>query len=241
MEGTDRRSDLFRCQGLSSHLHCREAWLQAITEPFDGRYEVPSRSYFSRTALPTLYASTRKQVNQELSNVQYLSATTDMWSSIGMRPYMSYTVHYIDDEWKLRNRCLQTQFLPDDHTGEHLAEAMEAALGAWDLHAANQTCLTTNNGSNIKNAAGHLLWPRLSCFGHNLHLAITKALQGDNRCSRALGVSRKVVSAFSISWKRRRELTKAQMNLELPQCSLVAVSESIHDNRENCKALVLWI
>jgi len=98
------------------------------------------------------------------------------------------------------------------------------------LMKSRKTSLLTDppdNGSNIKNAAGRLLWPRLSCFGHNLHLAITKALQGDNRCSRALGVSRKVVSAFSISWKRRRELTKAQMNLELPQRSLVAVSESI--------------
>ena len=184
-----------------------------LLNSLDPRYEVPSRSYFSRTALPTLYASTRDKVKQELSKVEYFSATTDLWSSIGMRPYISYTIHSIDDEWKLQNRCLQTHFLPDDHTGENLLEAMEATLATWELNGANQVCLTTDNGTNLIRVAELLGWTRLSCFGHNLHLAIPNALKDDQQCSRALGVSRKVVSAFSMSWKRRREFTKAQMNL----------------------------
>ena len=59
-----------------------------------------------------------------------------MWSSIGMQPYMSRnTIHYIDSKWKLQNICLQTQFLPEDHTGINLADAIEAALGLWELDA----------------------------------------------------------------------------------------------------------
>ena len=52
-----------------------------------------------------------------------------------------------------------------------------------------------------------------------------KRPKDNHRCtvhSRALGVSWKVVSAFSMSWKRRREFTKAQINLGLRQRSLVA-------------------
>ena len=101
-----------------------------------------------------------------------------MWSSVGMQPYMSYTIHYIDSNWKLQNKCLQTQFLPEDHTGVHLSEAMEAALSLWELDSANQVCLTTDNGSNIVSAGRILDWPRLSCFCHNLHLSITKAIKG---------------------------------------------------------------
>ena len=81
---------------------------------------------------------------------------------------------------QLQNKCLQTQFLPEYHTEIHLADAMEAALSLWDLDAANQICLTTDNGSNIVNAAGILDWSRLSCFGHNLHLSIIKAIQDDS-------------------------------------------------------------
>ena len=132
--------------------------------------------------------------------------------------------YYINDEWQLCNKCLQTQYLPQDHTGANLAEAMEAALAMWDLDAANQICVTMDNGSNIVTAARILDWLRHPCFGHNLHLAVTKAVQHDSRCSRVLGVSRKVVSSFFMSWKRKRELTKAQINPNIKQHSLVAVS-----------------
>ena len=150
-----------------------------LLRTFDARYQLPSRSYFFRTAIPALYESVRERVKQDLDGVFFFSATTDLWSSVGMRPYMSYTVHYVSDDWKLENRCLQTHFLPEDHTGENLAEAMEATLAAWDLRASRQVCLTTDNAANLVNAAEQLQWCHLSCFGHNLHLAITKAIKSD--------------------------------------------------------------
>ena len=82
--------------------------------------------------------------------------------------------------------------MPKDHTGVNFAEAIEAALSLWDLDAANKIYLTT----------------RLFCFRHNLHLSVTKAIQDDSHCSRALGVYRKIISSFSMSWKWKRELTK---------------------------------
>ena len=72
---------------------------------------------------------------------------------------MSCTIHYIDSHCQLQNKCLQTQFLLEDHTGINLTEAMEAVLSIWDLDAANQICLTTDNGSNNVNAAGMLDGP----------------------------------------------------------------------------------
>ena len=71
---------------------------------------------------------------------------------------MRYIIHYIDSDWQLQNKCLQTLFLLEDHTGINLAEAMEAVLSLWDLDAANQICLTTDDESNIVNAAGVLDW-----------------------------------------------------------------------------------
>ena len=192
-----------------------------LVKKFDSRYELPSRKYFSQRALPNLYTSVKEKLMKDLSSVRFYSATTDLWSSSGMTPYISYTVHYIDKEWFLQSKCLQTQFIPEDHTGENLAEAMKATLESWNLDSSNQVCLTTDSGSNVIKAAEDLNWPRLSCFGHNLHLAITKALKDDTRCTRALGVARKIVSSISSSWKRRREFTKAQINLGLQQHALI--------------------
>ena len=72
-----------------------------------------------------------------------------MWSSKELKPYMSYTLHFIDNDWTLQNRRLQAQFFPESHTGENIAEAMQSALDSWNLKAENQVCLTTDNGSNI--------------------------------------------------------------------------------------------
>lgn len=84
-----------------------------------------------------------------------------------------------------------------------------------------QVCVTTDNGANIVCALSKsLLWPRLPCFGHNLHLAVTNSIKDDNRVKRALGICRKIVASFSYSWKKKRELSEAQMSMNLPQHSL---------------------
>lgn len=54
-----------------------------------------------------MFEETRELVKAELKNVEYFAATTDMWSSRTSDPYMAFTVHYIDGNFKLHARCLQ--------------------------------------------------------------------------------------------------------------------------------------
>ena len=84
------------------------------------KYELLSRNYLSRTGIPALYATIRERVSKEILAVDYFSATSDMWS-VGMKPYLSYTVLFVDSDWTLQSRCLQTAFMPEDHTADHLA------------------------------------------------------------------------------------------------------------------------
>ena len=205
-----------------------KAGFQSMLKTLDSRYEIPSRAHFSRSVIPDMYASTKKKVAQKIAGVSFFAATTDIWSSIGLTPYMSFTLHFINEDWELQSLALSASFLPQDHTADVLIDALEETMNEWNLNAKNLVYLTTDSGSNIVSAAKKLDWTRLSCFGHNLDLAITKALAKDKRCERALAVTRKVVSAFSCSWKRRRELTKAQINLDMPQHSLVSVSKSTY-------------
>lgn len=136
-------------------------------------FRLASRKYFSKTAIPRLYTETREKVENELKQVKHFSATTDLWSSQTLHPYMSYTVHFINEAWEMKSLCLETSFLPQDHTGANLADALEAN---WGLKKVDQVCITTDNGSNIIRATNQLNWQRVSCFGHNLNLAVTKSL-----------------------------------------------------------------
>lgn len=49
-----------------------------MLKKFDSRYELPSRKYFFETAIPALYNREREKVVNELSNLKYFAATTDM-------------------------------------------------------------------------------------------------------------------------------------------------------------------
>lgn len=183
-----------------------------LVRALDCRYEIPSRTHFSNSIIPELFMSTKVQVRQQLSKVAYFAGTTDLWSSVGLTPYLGYTIHYINEDWKLESIALSCSFIHEDHTAENISDALVETLTEWKLSSDKQICLTTDSGANVVAAARILGWKRMSCFGHNLHLGITKALDRNSRCTRALAVSRKIVSAFSSSWKRSRDLTRAQVS-----------------------------
>ncbi|RXN23605.1 zinc finger BED domain-containing 1-like protein [Labeo rohita] len=185
----------------------------------DPRYVLPSRNYFSRTATPNLYQKHRAKVEADLATVRHFSATTDLWSSRSMEPYLSLTVHFISDDGVLHSHCLQTSFFPDDHTGELLAAGLQEALDSWGLSEHRLVAITTDSGANIIKAIELNNWTRLQCFGHRLHLAIERAMK-DDRIQRAVGVCKKIVAAFSYSWKKRRDLAKVQDELGLPKHQL---------------------
>ena len=192
-----------------------------LVETLDPRYEMPSAKYFSNTAIPALFEKTREKVVGEITSAKYFSATTDMWSSSTMEPYLSYSVHFIDD-WVLKSRCLQTLFVPKDHNAVNLSEILTETLTQWKLQAHKQVCITTDNGSNMVCATTvRLMWTHLPCFGHNLHLAVVNSTKDEPRVQRCLGLCRKLVSAFSHSWEKKRDLAKAQSDLGVPQHSLV--------------------
>ncbi|KAK7891329.1 hypothetical protein WMY93_023292 [Mugilogobius chulae] len=185
----------------------------------DKRYSVPSRHHFTRSALPALYEKCRDKVSEELLAADFFAVTTDLWSSRTMEPYISLTVHYIDVNFNLVAKCLQTAFMPEDHTGQNIANGLKDAMAAWTLREEKLVCMTTDNASNIRLAAELNGWTRLQCFGHRLHLAIENAMK-DPRVSRAVGVCKKIVASFSYSWKKKRDLAEAQKQLNLPEHSL---------------------
>lgn len=193
---------------------------RAMVEALNPRYQLPHKDYFSRTAIPELYERTREQIAAKVKKEsQYFSATTDLWSSCTSDPYLCLTIHYIDSEWNLQSHCLQANYMPEDHTGEHLQDALTTSFTEWGVDSTKLVAITTDNGSNIKLACELLTWMRVSCFGHNLDLAINKGLN-DPRIDRVIGLCRKVVSSFSYSWKRQKELREAQRQKNLPEKKL---------------------
>ncbi|XP_031723874.1 zinc finger BED domain-containing protein 4-like [Anarrhichthys ocellatus] len=148
-----------------------------------------------------------------------------------MEPYLSITVHFISDDWELCNHSLQTSYFPDDHTGEIIAQGLREALESWRLGEERQVALTTDSGANIVKAVELNNWRRLQCFGHRLHLAIERSVK-DARIERAVGVCKRIVGAFSYSWKRKRDLAIAQAELGLPKHQLTTETPTRWGSRQ---------
>ena len=138
----------------------------------DPRYVLPGRKYFSKTAIPQMYLLCKDSVQKEILEAKYFATTSDLWSSRTSEPYISLTVHFIDEEWKLQTRCLETAYFPEDHTGELIAEGLKEALLSWGLIEKKMVCITTDSGANVVKATSLNNWTRLQCFGHRLHSAI---------------------------------------------------------------------
>ena len=131
---------------------------------FNPRYECPGHNYFSHITITKLFAETYDRIKHTLSSseVGFFSATTDLWTSCARDPFLSYTVRYISPDWELKNICLCTNYIVEDHTKVSFLEIFEE----WNLSPDHQVAITTDSGSNMKLACRLLGWKRLPCFAH---------------------------------------------------------------------------
>ena len=108
------------------------------------------------------------------------------------------------------------------HTSENIAEAVLEILANWNLDPTRLIAITTDNGSNILRAFRVVLgWSQLSCFGHNLDLAVNKSLC-NTRVERAVKKCHSLVALFHRSWKKNRDLLEKQKLLQLPEHKLIS-------------------
>ena len=184
---------------------------------FNPRYKLLCRNHFINIAIPELVAETRSSIESQITdgNIYHFAATTDMWTSAAGDPYITLTCHAISQQWELKSYCLQTHYLPQDHTAVNIKDVLLETLHEWNLEPDKLVGITTDIGFNVKLACELLGWIRLSCFGHNLNVAVGKGLN-DTRIQRALRVCRALVASFSRSWKKQRDLVEAQEQKNLP-------------------------
>jgi len=129
------------------------------------QYKVPTWSYFSTNKIPAMYKEVRASVEEQMAEGVCFGATTDLWTSTGGggEPFMSFTVHYLATDWKLKSL-----YFPEDHTAEHITEMMENMLLDYKIKKESLSGITTHNASNMRNAFASFpcVWFPSDKFGH---------------------------------------------------------------------------
>ena len=137
----------------------------------------------------------------ELRTSKSFSCTTDGWSSITSKPYLSSTIHFITPSWKLRTFCLKTLYMPESHTGENVALMIHNILTEYNIQLSSLTSFTTDNGANMKVAIRHLEVTRIPCFGHILHNAINTSVKAVEKVQEMIKQCKVIVSTLNQSFR----------------------------------------
>jgi len=71
-----------------------------------------------------MYLNVKEQLCKELE-AHYIALTTDLWASNATKAYLTVIAHYIDDNWRLISRVLETHEIPEQHTGVNIASRFQ--------------------------------------------------------------------------------------------------------------------
>ncbi|XP_021339826.1 zinc finger BED domain-containing protein 1-like [Mizuhopecten yessoensis] len=169
--------------------------------------------------IPKIYVDVKNKLKTELKG-QFVSLTTDGWTSRATDSYINITSCHIDAKLEMKNYVLQPQAMPDSHTDSNIAAVLKEAVTEWELFPPNPP-IVSDNAANMSVAAkefGTTL--RVGCFAHTLNLACGRALKL-NTVSKLLARMRRIVAYFHRSTTAAAVLKQKQELLQLPSYKLV--------------------
>lgn len=97
---------------------------QTFVRALNPSYKLPSRKTLTESRIPELYSETRTNVGNIIKNVDFLSLTTDCWTSTSNQPFIALTCHFINSSSGLSSACLGCVELSEDHTGDNIADIL---------------------------------------------------------------------------------------------------------------------
>jgi hypothetical protein len=119
----------------------------------------PKFKIFSRTTLRSdvmqLFNSMKGDLAREISQVDRIALTTDLWTSSNQTPFMVISAHYILPNWTLRKRLIGFKELPTPHTGITIGKQLITTIGEWKV-IDKVAFITVDNASFNDVAVSHL-------------------------------------------------------------------------------------
>uniref|UniRef100_A0A3B1IEW9 BED-type domain-containing protein n=1 Tax=Astyanax mexicanus TaxID=7994 RepID=A0A3B1IEW9_ASTMX len=183
------------------------------------RYAIPSRKFFTETAVPQLYQETKRKVANTLTKTTRVALTCDAWTSRATQSFVTFTAHYITDTWLLESRVLQTRVMHESHTAVNVNAMFHSVADEWEL-TVTDLVIVTDNAANMLAATQIDNLTHITCFAHTLNLAAQRALKLPT-VSRLLGRIRRITGFFHRSTVANHELQEKKKLLQLPALDMI--------------------
>jgi hypothetical protein len=107
------------------------------------------------------------------AEVDYYALTTDMWTSRTMDAYLATTMHYLTDNFRLKQYTLDINPFEGRHTADLIRMKMSDSLfKKWGLKKGKLAMMVCDGGSNIVKACRDMSIPSILRIGHQFHLLL---------------------------------------------------------------------
>ncbi|CAK1599122.1 unnamed protein product [Parnassius mnemosyne] len=170
-------------------------------------YELPSRKTVSNIIIPTLYDQTVLRKKEEINDIEFLSLTTDLWTSRVNDAYIAVTGHYITKDLVLKTFLLKCAEFKDTHSSANIQAALLETTNEWNV-TNKINFIVSDNAANVKKAIADIGWKHYGCYGHTLNLIVEDAL---NLVKASLDKVKTIVRHFKTSTAALEKLLKAQL------------------------------
>lgn len=186
-----------------------------LLNKLNSAYKMPTRKTLSTVILPQVYNLTKNAVQEQLQSAEFVTLTTDGWTSIRNESYISVTAHFIRDQ-HMQSYLLECYKYDAKHTAQNLADELKRVSRAWGL-TEKIVCVVSDNAANIVAAIRLTGWRHIPCFAHNLNLIVRSGLQ----CITTITAKVKtIVEFFKRSTQATTKLKEMQETMNLPVLSV---------------------
>ena len=157
-----------------------------FAKALESKYHFPKRKKLV-TKVGMLYNSIKDNIKEELSKVESVVFTHQSWLNMEGGLYDMVKVHYISEDWKLRQAALRTSQVSQNP--RNIAEHVEETRVKWNLPEP----VLVSGESDLERTHEYLDWKHMPCFGSCIHSVIKHCLS-KVEVYRFLNQGRKLVS-----------------------------------------------
>uniref|UniRef100_A0A8D8X7K5 Zinc finger BED domain-containing protein 1 n=1 Tax=Cacopsylla melanoneura TaxID=428564 RepID=A0A8D8X7K5_9HEMI len=182
-------------------------------------YKPPNRKTLTTNLLNREFVKHSSNLREMLKLVNYVSITSDAWTSDSTKSYLTVTGHFIHND-TLHSYVLATRELSKKHTAENIALKIRDIIDEFGI-AAKVVAVVTDNAANMKKCVNDCLnKPHFPCTAHTLNLVVEAAINDSLVLKNTIKKCRKIVAHFKQSCNASEALRQYQERLNLPVLKL---------------------
>lgn len=142
---------------------------------------IPTRATLSRDALDDNYICFKNKLIDILEkSPKHGAIAFDAWTDrFKKHSYITFTYHYMNEDWEMKNTVLKTSRFDHPHNSETLKKSFESTLLEYNL-VGKEVCAITDGGSNMIKCVQELEIERIGCVAHSTNRLIQHDLMANS-------------------------------------------------------------